>query len=657
MTDQSVDHHDSEISPVFDAARFLKSVTERPGIYRMYGEDDVILYIGKARNLKARLSSYFRGQQAIKTQALVRQIVRIEITATQTEAEALLLESNLIKAHRPRYNILLRDDKSYPWIYVSTDQDYPRLAYHRGARKRKGCYFGPYSAPSAVRETLNLLEKVFKVRQCEDSVFRNRSRPCLQYQIGRCTAPCVGFISPEAYRQDVDDTMAFLSGRSQILTEQLAERMAQAAAALDFEQAAQLRDQISQLRVVAQQQSITGVNGDADVIALIMVMNLTVVAVSTIRDGRHLGTRSYFPQVPADTEPAETMAGFISQYYAEREAPVRVLCSPLPQDVAFLSDGLSNAVGAQTGRRVTFTTPQRGKAREWLEQTAENARLAAQERLASRIGLETRFAALRAVTGLSQIQRIECFDISHTQGELTVASCVVFGVEGAQKDQYRRYSIEGITPGDDYAAMHQALTRRFARAQREGGILPDVLLIDGGAGQVAQAQAVLSALAIDSVYLLGVAKGVARRAGEERLIRPKTSTGQGGEETRLDPHDPALHLIQQVRDEAHRFAITGHRARRQKARTQSDLEKIPGVGAKRRQALLTHFGGMRGLRHASVAELAKVPGISMSLAEGIQAWLHEGADVPIEDRSGPSQQDQTTQDLISQDQVSQEQTG
>ncbi|MDD4966987.1 excinuclease ABC subunit UvrC [Halothiobacillus sp.] len=620
----------AEVSPVFDAARFLKSVTERPGIYRMYGDDDVILYIGKARNLKARLSSYFRGQQAIKTQALVRQIVRIEITATQTEAEALLLESNLIKAHRPRYNILLRDDKSYPWIYVSTDQEYPRLAYHRGARKRQGRYFGPYSAPSAVRETLNLLEKVFKVRQCEDSVFRNRSRPCLQYQIGRCKAPCVGYVSPKDYRQDVDDTMAFLSGRSQILTEQLAERMEQAAAALDFEQAAQLRDQISQLRVVAQQQSITGVNGDADVIALITLMNLTVVAVSTIRDGRHLGTRSYFPQVPADTEPAETMAGFISQYYAEREAPARVLCSPLPQDVAFLSDGLSNAVGAQTGRRVSFTTPQRGKAREWLDQTAENARLAAQERLASRIGLETRFAALRTVTGLSQIQRIECFDISHTQGELTVASCVVFGVEGAQKDQYRRYSIEGITPGDDYAAMHQALTRRFARAQREGGILPDVLLIDGGAGQVAQAQDVLTKLGIDSVYILGVAKGVERRAGEERLIRPKTSTGQGGEETRLDPHDPALHLIQQVRDEAHRFAITGHRARRQKARTQSDLEKIPGVGAKRRQALLKHFGGMRGLRNASAAELAKVPGISVSLADGIHAWLHEGATVESE---------------------------
>lgn len=621
----SFDSPNSAASAVFNPSHFLKSVTERPGIYRMYGPDDVILYIGKARNLKARLSSYFRGQQAIKTQALVRQIVRIEITTTETEAEALLLESNLIKAHRPRYNILLRDDKSYPWIYVSTDQTYPRLAYHRGARKRKGRYFGPYSAPSAVRETLNLLEKVFKVRQCEDSVFRNRSRPCLQYQIGRCKAPCVGYISPEVYRQDVDDTMAFLSGRSQMLTEQLAERMEQAAAVLDFEQAAQLRDQLSQLRVVAQQQSITGVSGDADVIALITLMNLTVVAVSTIRDGRHLGTRSHYPHIPVDTEPAEIIAGFISQYYAEREPPARIWCSNLPQDIEFLADVL----GAQTGHRITFLIPQRGKAKAWLDQTMENARLAAKERLASRIGLETRFSALRAVTGLRRIDRIECFDISHTQGELTVASCVVFGLEGAQKDQYRRYSIEGITPGDDYAAMRQALTRRFARAQREEGVLPDVLLIDGGAGQVAEAQDVLTELGVEMVYILGVAKGVERRAGEERLIRPKNTTGQealqNNEETRLDPHHPALHLIQQVRDEAHRFAITGHRARRQKARTQSDLEKIPGVGAKRRQALLKHFGGIRALRNASAAELAKVPGISSVLAEEIHAWLHEGA--------------------------------
>ncbi|ANJ68140.1 excinuclease ABC subunit C [Halothiobacillus diazotrophicus] len=607
----------------FEPSTFLKSVTERPGVYRMFNADGTVIYVGKARNLKARLSSYFRGRQSIKTEALVRQIAHIETTATQSESEALLLESNLIKAHRPRYNILLRDDKSFPWIYVSTNDTYPRLAYHRGARKRAGRYFGPYTAPSAVRETLVLLEKVFKVRQCEDSVFRNRSRPCLQYQIGRCKAPCVGYVSPTEYRQDVDDTMAFLSGRSQSLVASLVTRMEQAAEALDFERAAQWRDQIAQLRAVSQQQTVTGVSGDADVIALECVSNLTVVAVSTIRDGRHLGTRSFFPAVPADTEPAEILAGFLSQYYTEREAPARLLLGVLPQEPEFITEVLS----AAAGHRVELILPQRGKAREWLAQTAENARLAANERLASRLGLDARFAALRQWTGLERIERIECFDISHTQGELTVASCVVFGPEGAQKDQYRRYSIEGITPGDDYAAMAQALTRRFGRAMREGGILPDVLLIDGGHGQVAQAQAVLTAQGVTSVYILGVAKGVERRAGEERLIRPRDESGEAGAEVRLDPHDPALHLIQQVRDEAHRFAITGHRARRQKARTQSDLEKIPGVGAKRRQALLKHFGGIRGLRQASVAELGTVPGISEGLAEEIHAWLHEGASV------------------------------
>lgn len=606
---------------MFDSSTFLKSVTERPGVYRMFNADDEVIYVGKARNLKSRLTSYFRGRQSLKTEALVRQIDRIETTVTPSESEALLLESNLIKAHRPRYNILLRDDKSFPWIYVSTADAYPRIAYHRGARKRPGRYFGPYTAPSAVRETMILLEKVFKVRQCEDSVYRNRSRPCLQYQIGRCKAPCVGYVTPEEYHQDVEDTMAFLSGRSQSLVASLVQRMEQAAGALDFEQAAQWRDQISQLRAVSQQQTMTGVSGDVDVIVLECVSNLSVVAVSTIRDGRHLGTRSFFPSVPADSEPAEILAGFMSQYYTEREPPGRILLNLLPQEPEFLAEVLT----ASAGHRIELMMPQRGKARDWLAQTAENARLSAHERLASRIGLDARFAALKQWTGLSKIDRIECFDISHTQGELTVASCVVFGAEGAQKDQYRRYSIEGITPGDDYAAMAQALTRRFGRAQREGGILPDVLLIDGGHGQVAQAQAVLIEQAVTGVYILGVAKGVERRAGEERLIRPRTESGVAGSEVRLDPHDPALHLIQQVRDEAHRFAITGHRARRQKARTQSDLERIPGVGAKRRQVLLKHFGGIRGLRQASVAELSTVPGISTGLAEDIHAWLHEGA--------------------------------
>ncbi len=606
----------------FDPKAFLASVTERPGVYRFLNADGEILYVGKARNLKNRLASYFRGRPAaIKTRRLVEQVHEIEITTTQTEAEALLLESNLIKAHRPRYNVLLRDDKSYPWIFVSTNDRFPRLAYHRGARKRPGRYFGPYPSAGAVRETLNLLEKVFKVRQCEDSVFKNRSRPCLQYQIERCKAPCVDYVSEEEYRQDVEDTMAFLSGRSQKLIDDLVARMEQAAGALDFEKAAALRDQIGMLRAVSQQQGITGMSGDADVIAQISDQGMTALGVATIRDGRHLGTRHFFPDVPADADPGEVISGFLGLYYSDRDVPRRILCDRLPED----AEWLAGVFAEQAGHRVELLVPRRGKARAWIEDTRENARIALQERLVSRRGLAVRFDALSEWLGMDSIDRIECFDISHTQGEATVASCVVFGPEGPRKDQYRRYHIEGVAPGDDYAAMHQALSRRFDRAVRESGVLPDVLLIDGGKGQLAQAVDVLAERGLtDRVRVIGVAKGPERRPGEETLIRPLPEAPGLYAEDNLGPHDPALHLIQQVRDEAHRFAITGHRARRQKARTQSDLERIPGVGGKRRQALLKHFGGIRGLRGASVTELTKVPGISPTLASRIHEWFHEG---------------------------------
>lgn len=606
----------------FDAKAFLASVTERPGVYRMLNEAGEIIYVGKARNLKNRLGSYFRGTPAaIKTRRLVEQVASVEITTTQTEAEALLLESNLIKAHRPRYNVLLRDDKSYPWIYVSTHDRFPRLAYHRGARKRPGRYFGPYPSAGAVRETLNLLEKVFKVRQCEDSVFQNRSRPCLQYQIERCKAPCVGYIDEAAYRQDVDDTMAFLSGRSQKLIDDLVARMERAAESLDFEGAAALRDKIGMLRAISQQQGITGMSGDADVIAQISEQGMTAVGVATIRDGRHLGTRHFFPDVPTDATPGEVTAGFLGLYYSDRDVPRRILCDALPEDAEWLGDMFTQ----QAGHRVELQVPRRGKARAWLSDTRENARIALQERLVSRRGLALRFESLSEWLKVDSIERIECFDISHTQGELTVASCVVFGPEGPRKDQYRRYHIEGVTPGDDYAAMHQALSRRFDRAVRESGVLPDVLLIDGGRGQLAQAVDVLAERELTGrVRVIGVAKGPERRPGEETLIQPLADAPGLYAEDHLSPHDPALHLIQQVRDEAHRFAITGHRARRQKARTQSDLERIPGVGGKRRQALLKHFGGIRGLKAASVAELAKVPGISAGQAARIHEWFHEG---------------------------------
>ncbi|MFW6041510.1 MAG: excinuclease ABC subunit UvrC [Guyparkeria sp.] len=610
------------MSERFDARAFLASVTERPGVYRMLNEAGEILYVGKARNLRNRLSSYFRGTpSSIKTRRLVEQVAGVEITTTQTEAEALLLESNLIKAHRPRYNVLLRDDKSYPWIYVSTNDRFPRLAYHRGSRKRPGRYFGPYPSAGAVRETLSLLEKVFKVRQCEDSVFRNRSRPCLQYQIERCKAPCVGYVSEEEYRQDVEDTMAFLSGRSQKLIDDLVARMERAAESLDFEAAAALRDQIGMLRAVSQQQGITGMSGDADVIALVSDQGMTAVGLATIRDGRHLGTRHFFPDVPVDADPGEVIAGFLGLYYSEHDLPRRILCDELPEE----AESLATMFAEQAGHRVELLVPRRGKARAWLDDTRENARIALGERLVSRRGLALRFQALSEWLEMDSIDRIECFDISHTQGEATVASCVVFGPEGPRKDQYRRYHIEGIAPGDDYAAMHQALSRRFDRAVRESGVLPEVLLIDGGKGQLAQAIDVLAERGLtDRVRVIGVAKGPERRPGEETLVQPIPGAPGLYREDNLGPHDPALHLIQQVRDEAHRFAITGHRARRQKARTQSDLERIPGVGGKRRQALLKHFGGIRGLKGASVSELAKVPGISPTLASRIHEWFHEG---------------------------------
>ncbi|MGC9457191.1 MAG: excinuclease ABC subunit UvrC, partial [Halothiobacillaceae bacterium] len=559
-----------EPGELFDSRAFLREVTERPGVYRMYDAAGEILYVGKARNLKKRLSSYFRSQQAApKTRALVAQIADIEVTVTRTEAEALLLESNLIKAHRPRYNVLLRDDKSYPWVYVSVGESFPRLAYHRGSRRKPGRYFGPYASAVSVRETLNLLEKIFKVRQCEDSVFRNRSRPCLQYQIGRCKAPCVGYVSEEEYRQDVDDTVAFLAGQSRSLIDRLVLRMEQAAAALDFEQAATLRDQIGMLRSISEQQHVTGVSGDADVVAIVTDGGLACISVATIRDGRHLGTRPYFPDLPEALPPAEILSAFVGQYYAEREAPERILVNEPIDDAEWLGE----ALGSRAGRRVRISQPQRGKGSHWLENTVDNARIALASRLASRGNQQARWKALESWLGGDALRRVECFDISHSHGEATVASCVVFGPEGAEKSQYRRFNIQDVAAGDDYAAMHQALTRRFGRAVRESGTLPDLLLIDGGQGQVRQALDVLEELSLDSVRVVGVAKGPARKAGEERLI---FTDGRG--ELRLDPHDPALHLIQQVRDEAHRFAITGHRARRGKARSESNLQQIPGVG-------------------------------------------------------------------------------
>jgi excinuclease ABC subunit C len=582
----------------------------------MLDAEGVVLYVGKARNLKKRLASYFRKTHiAPKTAALVARIADIQLTATHTETEALLLENHLIKQHRPRYNVLMRDDKSYPEIFLGTAHAYPRLGYHRGPHREPGRYFGPYPNSVAVRETLSLLQKVFRLRDCADHEFANRSRPCMQYQIKRCTAPCVGYVSREDYARDVCDAQLFLEGRSQQVIHALVERMEQAAEQLAFEEAAMLRDRISQLRAVSERQYVSTQGGSVDVLACVQGGGMSCVEVLTIRDGRNLGGRAYFPKNTEGLGEGEVLAAFIGQVYLERDPPRELLVSHAPLERELLEQALSEA----SGHAVRIQASPRGERARWVEMARQNASLALGQRLASRGSQELRREALREALGLdAPPSRIECFDISHTLGESTVASCVVFGPEGPLKTAYRRYNIQDITPGDDYAAMEQALERRFGRAVREHGPLPEVLLIDGGVGQVARAQAVLATLGLtDALLVIGVAKGPERRPGEETLL-----LASHGRELDLPAHSPALHLIQQVRDEAHRFAITGHRARRGRTRATSTLEAIPGVGGKRRQQLLKHFGGLQALSRAGVEDIASVPGISKALAQRIYDHFH-----------------------------------
>ncbi len=600
----------------FDPASFLRTLTHRPGVYRMLGGAGEVLYVGKAKNLKKRVASYFRSNvSSARIRSMVSQIHNIEVTVTRTEAEALLLESNLIKEHRPRYNVLLRDDKSYPYILV-TDHAFPRLTFHRGARKPGGRYFGPYPSAGAVRETLNLLQKLFLVRQCEDSFFQNRSRPCLQYQIRRCTAPCVGLVNEATYRQDVEHAVQFLEGKSEAVIRDLVVRMEQASERLAFEEAARYRDQITRLRQISEQQYISGAGGDVDIIACHQASGQACVQVFFVRGGHHLGNKALFPSVPEDTSAEELISAFLAQYYLSREVPAEIILSHVPEDAELLTEVL----GERRGRAVSLSWNVRGERARWLEMAERNAELALRTRLASRAGMRERLEALAEALDLDELpSRMECFDISHTQGELTVASCVVFDAEGPVKSDYRRFNIEGITPGDDYAAMRQALQRRYTRLKEGEGRLPDVLFIDGGKGQVRQALEVLEELQVQGVSVVGVAKGADRKPGLETLVLSDSERP-----TILPPGSSALHLIQQIRDEAHRFAITGHRQRRAKARTASPLEQIPGMGPKRRQQLLKHFGGLRGVSRAGVAELSKVPGISRKLAQQIYDSFHEG---------------------------------
>jgi excinuclease ABC subunit C len=600
----------------FDPRPFLSNLSQRPGVYRMLAADGEVLYVGKARNLKNRVSTYFSGSKAHggRTMAMVAQIASIEVTATASETEALLLEYNLIKRHRPRYNVTLRDDKSFPYLYVTTEQDYPRITFYRGTRKLPGRFFGPYPNARATRETVLLLQKLFLLRPCSDSFFANRSRPCLQYQIKRCSGPCVGLISVENYKQDVEDAIKVLEGRGAELIDDLAQRMEDAAQQLAFERAARLRDQINGIKAIHSTQSVTrNVTEDIDAVALVSRGGGHCVSIVFVRGGRNLGSTNFFPRAGL-AEESELLSGFLSQYYLGRDAPGEILISQPIEDADLLEATLSERLE----RTVRIRSGVRGVRARWLDMARTNAELGLNMRRATEATTAEQLQSVAEVFGLSAPpKRMECFDVSHTMGERTVASCVVFGPEGPLKSDYRRFNIEGLAPGDDYGAMRQALSRRYARIKKGEAPLPDLLLIDGGPGQLAEAISALQELEIEGVCIAGVAKGADRRPGQERLFL-------AGEETPrvLPPDSPALHLIQRIRDEAHRFAITGHRQRRAKARTHSVLETVPGLGPRKRRELLRQFGGLQGIVRAGVDDLAKVHGIGRKLAQSIYDTLH-----------------------------------
>ncbi|EPE4185541.1 excinuclease ABC subunit UvrC [Yersinia enterocolitica] len=600
----------------FDSKEFLKTVTSQPGVYRMYDKAGTVIYVGKAKDLKKRLTSYFRAHVASrKTETLVKNIAQIDVTVTHTETEALLLEHNYIKLYQPRYNVLLRDDKSYPLIFLSADK-HPRLAIHRGAKHEKGEYFGPFPNSYAVRETLALLQKLFPVRQCENSVYRNRSRPCLQYQIGRCSGPCVpGLVSEEEYQRQVDYVRLFLLGKDQQVLTQLISRMEEASRLLHFEDAARIRDQIQAVRRVTEQQFVSGDSEDLDVIGVAFDAGLACVHVLFIRQGKVLGSRSYFPKVPAGTELSEVVQTFVGQFYLQG-SQVRTLPGEILLDFTLAEkDLLASSLSELAGRKIQIQSRPRGDRARYLKLARTNASTALVTRLSQQSTIHQRMKELAKILNLDEINRMECFDISHTMGEQTVASCVVFDANGPVRSEYRRYNISGITPGDDYAAMSQVLKRRYGKALDDKKI-PDVIFIDGGKGQLSQAFDVFASLNVpwdkQKPLLVGVAKGSDRKAGLETLF-----LAAEGEGFSSPPDSPALHLIQHIRDDSHNHAITGHRQRRSKVKNTSALELIEGVGPKRRQILLKYMGGLQPLLNASVEEIAKVPSISQALAEKI----------------------------------------
>lgn len=600
----------------FDVEAFLASLTRKPGVYRMLDEEGRSLYVGKARNLKTRVASYFRTSGLrTKTLALIARVRDIEVILTGSETEALLLEQSLIKQERPPYNVLLRDDKSYPYIHLTAQEDFPRLRFHRGARRKDGRYFGPFPSASAVRDSLNILQKLFRIRSCEDAFFKNRSRPCLQYQIQRCSAPCVGLVEADAYRRDVELAAMFLEGRSDQVLNAFKSRMGAAAAELDYERAAKFRDQIAQLRQVQELQHVHGADGEADLFALASQGSAACAQAFFVRSGRLLGQRIWFPRNELGLSRRAFLGAFLSQYYlggAKRDLPKCVIVSEPIEDARVLAAALSHLAG----RSISVHCAVRGQRARWLRLAQDNAAQALKAYLADKRNFYARFVSLQEALGLEDVpQRLECFDISHTQGEATVAACVVFDASGPLKSDYRRFNIASATPGDDCGAMELALRRRYTRVKQGGGALPSILVLDGGIGQLGRARAVLDELQLEGVLALAVAKGAARKPGQERFF---TSEGEAA----IAPRSDAFHLLQQVRDEAHRFAAAGHRQRRRKRRRRSQLEEVPGVGPKRRRELLAHFGGLPALKGASVEEIAKVPGISSKLADELYGALH-----------------------------------
>jgi len=603
-------------SDEFDSQQFLKTLTRKPGVYQMIDSRHECIYVGKAKNLHKRVSSYFNASDKdSKKRVMVSHVRQIDVIVTHTEGEALLLENQLIKKFKPRYNICLRDDKTYPHIFLSTQKKFPRLSFHRGAKGKLGRYFGPYPSAGAVRDSLSILQKIFPVRQCDDSFYANRSRPCLQHQIKRCTAPCVGLVSEKDYQSDVDNTVLFLEGKNKRLIDNLVKEMELAASDLNFERAVVFREQISQLRKIMERQYVSGSSGEVDVIACEVKEHMACIQVFFIRNGQHIGKRSFFPKMPRGKTESEVLSAFVLQFYLEKKLPKSIVLSHELVEVELTQQVFND----KAERKISLVNKPRAERAKWLKMAKDNAHMALTQKIQSRESTKARLIKLASLLDIPvEIKRMECFDISHLQGDQTVASCVVLNEDGPLKSDYRRFNIKGVTAGDDYAALAQAVSRRYIRAKNKEHIIPEVLIIDGGKGQVSAVMQALDGIEFTGVSVIGVSKGVDRKFGMEKIYR-----GIDGKTFIFPSDEPALLLVQQIRDEAHRFAISGHRQQRGKVKTKSALEQIDGLGPKRRQLLLKQFGGLREIKAAGVDDLCTVAGINASLASRIYDFFHD----------------------------------